>query len=152
MQLHGRAKFGGWDERGGVAAEFVRYSSYRERTACGFADVDEMSSSEGLNSSTSRGNVGTAYSENRKGYAGNEWDTNERVYHVRHRVYLPENGRWTRRDPLGHVDVGLNENVGNSCIRRRDATGLRWSNIDFAIHFLISGIPVDLADIALLDD
>jgi RHS repeat-associated protein len=29
------------------------------------------------------------------------------IYHVRHRVYSPELGRWTRRDPLGYVD-GMN--------------------------------------------
>jgi RHS repeat-associated protein len=88
-------------------------------------DVDEMASSEGLNSNyTSRGNVGTVYSENRKGYAGYEWDTNERVYHVRHRVYLPENGRWTRRDPMGYVDGGsLYQYVQSRAITTIDPSG-----------------------------
>jgi RHS repeat-associated protein len=51
----------------------------------------------------------------RVGYAGYQWDgsvNNDRtvsgamagLYHVRHRVYDPELGRWTRRDPLGYVD------------------------------------------------
>jgi RHS repeat-associated protein len=51
----------------------------------------------------------------RFGYAGYEWDgtvcANREytgaaggVYHVRNRVYDPEMGRWTRRDPAGYVD------------------------------------------------
>ena len=50
------------------------------------------------------GRVSSASVGNRKGYAGYEWDETISVYHVRHRVYLPEIGRWSRRDPLGYVD------------------------------------------------
>jgi RHS repeat-associated protein len=49
-------------------------------------------------------------------YAGYERDpgletthadgTTNDVYHVRHRVYATDLGRWTRRDPLGYVDDG----------------------------------------------
>jgi hypothetical protein len=46
------------------------------------------------------------------------------VYHVRHRVYLPESGRWSRRDPLGYVDgMGLYEYVKSSSILHRDPSG-----------------------------
>jgi len=38
---------------------------------------------------------------NRIGYAGYQWDPSIKAYHVRHRVLLPEIGRWSRRDPLG---------------------------------------------------
>ena len=43
----------------------------------------------------------------RKGYCGYEHDgTNPKIMHVRHRAYLADLGRWTRRDPLGYVDGG----------------------------------------------
>ncbi len=39
------------------------------------------------------------------GYAGYMRDGfDDNLYHVRHRVYDTELGRWTRRDPLGYVD------------------------------------------------
>jgi RHS repeat-associated protein len=41
---------------------------------------------------------------NRVGYAGYQWDHIVQGDHVRHRVYLPGYGRWTRRDPAGYVD------------------------------------------------
>jgi RHS repeat-associated protein len=47
------------------------------------------------------------------------------LYHVRHRVYDPELGRWTRRDPLGYVDGGsLYDYVGDNPVVGRDPTGL----------------------------
>jgi len=52
----------------------------------------------------SRGQVSLASIGNRKGYAGYEFDGLVERYHVRHRVYVPEMGRWTRRDPIGYVD------------------------------------------------
>ncbi len=80
----------------------------------------------------------------RIGYAGYQWDGSvnngsdtttfgERnytgamagLYHVRHRVYDPELGRWTRRDPIGYVDgMGLYEYVGGIAVSARDASGL----------------------------
>jgi len=43
---------------------------------------------------------------------------------VRHRVYVPEMGRWTRRDPIGYVDgVGLYEYVNNNAVRMTDPSG-----------------------------
>jgi len=41
---------------------------------------------------------------NRIGYSGYGWDNVPSKYHVRHRVYDPVRGRWSRRDPLGYVD------------------------------------------------
>jgi len=44
---------------------------------------------------------------------------------VRHRVYVPEIGRWTRRDPIGYVDgVGLYEYVGATALIANDSSGL----------------------------
>ena len=54
---------------------------------------------DGATASHSAGNM-----RNRKGLAGYEWDPHVRRYHVRRRAYLPEIGRWTRRDPAGYVD------------------------------------------------
>jgi RHS repeat-associated protein len=39
-------------------------------------------------------------SGNRIGYAGYRFDLATEQYHVRHRVYSPEMGRWTRRDSI----------------------------------------------------
>ncbi|MCA9281060.1 MAG: hypothetical protein H6812_10565 [Phycisphaeraceae bacterium] len=41
---------------------------------------------------------------NTLGYAGYVWSEYVSRNHVRHRVYDPELGRWTRRDPMGYVD------------------------------------------------
>jgi len=46
------------------------------------------------------------------------------LYHVRHRAYDPELGRWTRRDPIGYVDgMGLYEYVNSSAIDYVDPFG-----------------------------
>ncbi len=36
-------------------------------------------------------------------YASYWWDARVGVYHVRHRVLDPENGRWLQRDPIGYA-------------------------------------------------
>jgi len=73
----------------------------------------------------SRGQVSLASIGNRKGYAGYEFDGLVERYHVRHRVYVPEIGRWTRRDPIGYVDgVGLYEYVQCAPVVHVDPTGL----------------------------
>lgn len=56
-----------------------------------------------------RGVLSSTGVNNRRGYAGYEYDptfegAERHLYHVRHRVYDADVGRWTRRDPLGHVD------------------------------------------------
>ncbi len=62
---------------------------------------------------------------NRKGYAGYEFDRSIEAYHVRHRVYIPELGRWTKRDPIGYVDgMGLYQYVNGNVIRLIDTFGL----------------------------
>lgn len=52
---------------------------------------------------TSSSELGSALS-NTVGYAGYVWDADADMYHVRHRWYMPEVGRWASRDPLGYVD------------------------------------------------
>lgn len=36
-------------------------------------------------------------------YGGCWWDATLRIYHVRHRAYDPEHGRWLQRDPIGYA-------------------------------------------------
>ncbi len=51
--------------------------------------------------------------------------TGSGLYHVRNRVYNPELGRWTRRDPLGYVDsVSLVIYVSDMPISESDPSGL----------------------------
>ncbi len=47
--------------------------------------------------------------KNRIAYAGYQYDPtfaglDRHLFHVRHRIYDAEAGRWTRRDPMGYVD------------------------------------------------
>ncbi|MFN0012210.1 MAG: RHS repeat-associated core domain-containing protein [Phycisphaerales bacterium] len=71
------------------------------------------------------GHLTLADTGNRKGYAGYELDPLTDKYHVRHRVYDAELGRWTRRDPLGYVDgPSLLEYVGSSPLGHTDWDGL----------------------------
>ena len=93
---------------------------------------DDMLLEEGYNVHSGLSGVGRVSSSsvgNRKGYAGYEWDETISVYHVRHRVYLPEIGRWSRRDPLGYVDgMSLYQYVALSPVRYLDQLGLRRCN------------------------
>ena len=41
----------------------------------------------------------------RKGYAGYQWDPATGQDHVRLRLYLPEMGKWGRRDAIGYEDA-----------------------------------------------
>jgi RHS repeat-associated protein len=41
------------------------------------------------------------------GFRGYRWDNHLKLYHVRHRVYDPNLGRWLQPDPAGYID-GLN--------------------------------------------
>jgi len=63
---------------------------------------------------------------NRIGYAGYQWDPTIKAYHVRHRVLLPEIGRWSRRDPIGYVDgMRLYEYCGAMAVQFVDSMGLQ---------------------------
>jgi RHS repeat-associated protein len=91
------------------------------------ADTTFFNASYTANTATGgKGRVSSLSVSNRKGYAGYEFDEAASVYHVRHRVYLPESGRWSRRDPLGYVDgMGLYEYCNGSTIFSNDYTGLK---------------------------
>src|SRR5690606_13918568 len=66
----------------------------------------------------------------RKGYAGYEYDptfegAGRHLYHVRHRIYVADVGRWTRRDPIGYVEgMSLYEYVHGFALRATDPLGL----------------------------
>jgi len=63
---------------------------------------------------------------NRKGYAGYEWDPFVGVFHVRHRAYLPQIGRWSRRDPIYYAGGTMNlyKYVNSMPIALVDSQGL----------------------------
>ena len=61
-------------------------------------------------------------------YAGAWWDAWLEVYHVRHRVLDPKEGRWLQRDPIGYAGgSNLYAYVGNQPGRYVDPLGLRWA-------------------------
>ena len=96
-------------------------------------DVDETDSElQFLTSGGGRGLLSTGAVANRRGYAGYEHDwAIESLCHVRHRAYLTELGRWTRRDPLGYVEgISLYAYVANRAVVRTDAMGLRPTDPD----------------------
>ena len=74
---------------------------------------------------------GTSYPvdppDNAVGYAGYLYNQETESWHVRHRVYRPDLGRWMTRDPSGYID-GANtvEYVTNSPANSLDPTG-RWT-------------------------
>jgi len=92
----------------------------------GGADGDLFTESYNANTGLSgSGRVSSPGVASRTGYAGYQWDQTLSAYHVRYRVYLPDIGRWTRRDPLGYVDgMGLYEYCGGAPLGRVDSRGL----------------------------
>jgi|GEM_PF-4610643 len=84
----------------------------------GGADGDLFAESYNANTGLSgSGRVSSPTVASRLGYAGYQWDDTINAYHVRHRVYMPEIGRWTRRDPIGYL-------VGNATFQYVEATPL----------------------------
>jgi RHS repeat-associated protein len=64
-------------------------------------------------------------------YAGYWWDPHVRLYHVRHRVYDPQAGRWLQRDPIGYEGgPNLYGYVGNEPWGFTDPMGLRAEHFD----------------------
>jgi RHS repeat-associated protein len=60
-------------------------------------------------------------------YAGYWWDPELRLYHVRHRVYDPQAGRWLQRDPIGYEGgPNLYQYSGNEPWNFTDPMGLDW--------------------------
>jgi len=92
----------------------------------GGADGDLFTESYNANTGLSGvGRVSSPAVASRTGYAGYQWDGTINAYHVRHRVYMPEIGRWTRRDPLGYVDgMGLYEYIEGQAFAGSDPLGL----------------------------
>jgi RHS repeat-associated protein len=78
-------------------------------------------------------------------YAGYWWDPQVKLYHVRHRVYDPQAGRWLQRDPIGYKGgPNLYGYVGNEPWLFTDPMGLSiWSDIrdtiDQYIHEFTEG-------------
>lgn len=83
----------------------------------------------------SRGGSASGGIHNRIGYAGYLWDSATWQYHVRNRVILPSIGRWSRRDPLGHIDgPHFYGYVRTNPLNARDDSGL---------YFHFTNCPVD---------
>jgi RHS repeat-associated protein len=66
---------------------------------------------------------------NRLGYAGCQWDPLAYVNHVRYRVYRPDIGGWTRRDPSSIVP-GMHQEAYVYVGSRPQAMGIseQWRN------------------------
>jgi RHS repeat-associated protein len=96
----------------------------------GAADITHANSITGGYQTLGRGILSSSGTANRKGYAGYEYDptlegAGKWLYHVRHRVYDADVGRWLRRDPLGYVDgMSLYEYVEGLAVIATDPYGL----------------------------
>lgn len=94
------------------------------------SDVTHANSITGGYQTLGRGILSSSGVANRKGYAGYEYDptlegAGKWLYHVRHRVYDADIGRWMRRDPIGYVDgMSLYEYVRSRPVAKRDPAGL----------------------------
>jgi len=110
-------------------------TAYNPNGSAGAKDVDAFIAAYTASTGTmvtrgvlESGGIDSGLGGKRFGYAGYELDPalrgpetvivngvpatvlTQTMYHVRNRVYDAENGRWTRRDPLGYVDgMGLCE-------------------------------------------
>jgi RHS repeat-associated protein len=88
-------------------------------------------------------------------YAGYWWDDAIGLYHVRHRVYRPEWGRWLQRDPLGYAPGwNLYQYVNGMPWRSVDPMGLwGWDNdwIETVVDLFIPGPAGDAARDGFVD-
>ncbi len=92
----------------------------------GDIDGDDETLANANTASTGWNVLSAAAVANRIGYAGYQKDINLDLSHVRNRVYSPELGRWTRRDPFGYIDgMSLYEYVNSSPASFGDPLGLR---------------------------
>ncbi len=97
--------------------------------AIDYDDIAHANSIAGGYQTLGRGVQSSPAVANRVGYAGYRYDptfkgASRTIYHVRHRVYDAEVGRWTRRDPLGYVDgMSLYEYVRSRPVRMVDPRG-----------------------------
>jgi len=58
-------------------------------------------------------------------FAGDFYDNETGLYHVRHRMYSPTLARWLQRDPLGYVDgMNLHGYARTNPVRFRDPSGM----------------------------
>ena len=93
-----------------------------------FMDYDAFFAAYDADLETAHGGVRTLYAgyERDPGLETPHADgTRNDIYHVRHRVYSTDLGRWTRRDPLGYVDgMSVYEYVGCTVLTTTDKSGL----------------------------
>ena len=108
-----------------LAQSPVPYSVVADLDLDGDVDLDD-DALQLLTSGGGRGLLSTSGVANRRGYAGYEHDwAIDSLCHVRHRAYLTDLGRWTRRDPLGYVEgMSLYAYVANRAIIGVDPMGL----------------------------
>ena len=114
------------------------------------ADVTHANSITGGYQTLGRDVLTSAAVRNRIGYAGYQYDptfagVDRHLYHVRHRVYDAEAGRWTRRDPLGYVDgKSVYEYVQSSPTKGTDSFGMHGVSGGCAGHALsVAGPDVE---------
>ncbi len=94
------------------------------------SDITHVNSITGGYQTLGRGILSSSAVANRKGYAGYEYapefeGAGRHLYHVRHRVYDADVGRWMRRDPLGYVDgMSLYEYVQSEPLTFLDPMGV----------------------------
>jgi RHS repeat-associated protein len=86
---------------GGYSASDSGYSAEWDLDGDGYIGPDTGVVQNSLNVSVSE--LGERLG-NSAGYAGYLYDRDAGMYHVRHRWYTPDTGRWASRDPAGYVD------------------------------------------------
>ncbi len=123
---------------GGSAAVVIGADINKDDLYPDTADFDFMTAESAL--TTKRGGFNKVGTGNpgpslRFAYAGYAWDPAIKSYHVRHRVYSAEMGRWLTRDPTGYVDgTGLMQYAQSHPITSVDPDGLcicvtRWGPV-----------------------